>query len=128
MLTVKKKIIAFITLALVLFIAYNYIYKDHRIIEKESPDFILNSNSIFQEFSKSQEIAESKYLDKTIEVIGIVTELNDNDLTLDNKVFCKFKNNITKISINDEVKLKGRCIGYDDLLEQIKFDQCNIME
>ena len=58
----------------------------------------------------------------------MVTEVNDNDLTLDNKVFCKFIEINSTIILNDKIRLKGRCIGFDDLLEQVKLDQCNLME
>lgn len=124
----KKKAIFISVLGIILVISYNYIYKDHRVIENETPDFVITSNLIFQEFSQNQQSSENKYLDKTIEMGGVVTELNNNDLTLDNKIFCKFTNVVPAIKLNDLVKLKGRCIGYDDLLEQVKLDQCNIVE
>ena len=124
----KKKVIFILVLGIILAVGYNYIYKDHRVIEHETPDFIITSNSIFLEFSKNQKASETKYLDKTIEINGMVTELNKNDLTLDDKIFCKFKETVTNVNLNDEIKLKGRCIGYDDLLEQVKLDQCNLIE
>ena len=124
----KKKAIFILVLVVILAVGYNYIYKDHRIIEDETPDFIVTSNAIFQEFSQNQIASETKYLDKTVEISGVVTELSQNDLTLDSKIFCKFINTITTINLKDVVKLKGRCIGYDDLLEQVKLDQCNIAE
>ena len=51
-------------------------------------------------------------------------------------VLCKYKNTdiefVFKKEIsfeeNLQVKIKGRVIGYDDLLEQIKLDQCTIIE
>lgn len=124
----KKKAIFILVLGIILVVGYNYIYKDHRVIEDEIPDFIVTSNSIFHEFSKNQKSSEAKYLDKTVEISGVITELNKNDLTLDSKIFCKFIDSITTINLKDEVRLKGRCIGYDDLLEQVKLDQCNIIE
>ena len=124
----KKRAIFILVLGIILVVGYNYIYKDHRVIEDETPDFKVTSNSIFQEFSQNQKASETKYLDKTIRVIGVVTELNDNDLTLDDKIFCKFITSLGTIKLNDEINLKGRCIGYDDLLEQVKLDQCNLIE
>lgn len=124
----KKKAIFILVLGLIAVVAYNYIYKDHRVIEDESPDYVVASNTIFKEFSQNQKSSEAKYLDKTIEIKGLVTELNENNLTLDNKIFCKFNKAIATIDINDNIKIKGRCIGYDDLLEQVKLDQCNIIQ
>jgi hypothetical protein len=34
---------------------------------------------------------------------------------------------LSKLKVNDTIVVKGRCIGYDDLLEEIKLDQCSIV-
>ena len=47
---------------------------------------------------------------------------------INNKIFCKFDNIVNKININDSIVVKGRCIGYDELLEEIKLDQCSIVK
>jgi hypothetical protein len=117
-----------LVLGLIIFFGYQYIYQDHRIIENEKPDYIVTSDAIFQNFFDDQNQSESNYLDKTIEINGLVTEVNSNDLTLDDKIFCKFLNPVTTINVNDTIKIKGRCIGFDDLLEQVKLDQCNIIK
>lgn len=124
----KRKAIFVLVLGLIIFLGYQYIYQDHRVIENEKPDFIITSDSIFQKFSEDQNQSETIFLDSTIEISGTVTEVNANDLTLDNKIFCKFLNSVTTIKINDQVKLKGRCIGFDDLLEQVKLDQCQLVK
>ena len=117
-------VLGFVILAIV---SYNYIYQDHRNIQNESPEFILTSNSISLEFSNNFSKAEKKYLNKTIEIEGVITELDSNTLTLNNKVFCQFtKSQNINIKNNTSINIKGRFIGYDDLLEQIKLDQCII--
>ena len=108
-----KKYIILILLLVLAVIGYNYIYQDHRDIEHQTPEFSL--------------LAEKLYLDKTLHVKGKVTELNASDLTLDDIVFCSFKT-IDNVKIGDVLMLKGRCIGYDDLLEIVKMDQCTIIE
>lgn len=123
----KKKSIAILAVVIIIVIGYNYIYKDHRNIEKENADFVVTSFSLFEEFSLDQKQAETNYLDKTIEISGLVTELNSNDLTLDEKIYCKLLTPLSGIKLNDQIKIKGRCIGFDDLLEQVKVDQCNII-
>lgn len=124
----KKKAIFLLGLVIIIFLGYNYIYQDHRDIENEKPDFSVTADAIFNKFSNDQKQSEADYLDKTIEISGLVTELNTNDLTLNSKIFCKFLNPMSTIKINDEVIIKGRCIGFDDLLEQVKLDQCNLIE
>jgi hypothetical protein len=116
-----------IVLIITTVIGYNYVYQDHRDIENEQTEFSMSSVEINQLFSKNPTSAEQKFLNKTIEVSGLITDINSNDITIDDKVFCQFSNNLEpSLDKNEKVKIKGRVIGYDDLLEQVKLDQCSI--
>ena len=122
----RKWVILFLLIILV-YIGYNYVYQDHRDIQQEQAEFTLSSQAIADEFIHNPSTSEKKYLNKTIEIFGVATELNKKDLTLDNKVFCQFENIIQQsLKIDSKLNIKGRIIGYDDLLEQIKMDQCII--
>ena len=123
----RKWIIIIITLLLIGYLGYNYLYQDHRNIENEKPEFSLSAQDIAKEFLESSKDAEQKYLNKTIEIQGVVTEKNETDITINNTVFCAF-NEATHIEteLNSNVIIKGRFIGYDDLLEVIKIDQTTI--
>lgn len=124
-----RKIIVLIILILVAFLGYNYIYQDHRDIKTEKEDYTVTSSFISLEFSNNLSESESKYLNKTIIVSGNISEINENNLTLNEQVFCQFKEGInSSIKLNTEIKIKGRLIGYDDLLEKVKLDQCNIIK
>ena len=110
-------------------ILYNYIYQDHRNISSELPSAILTSDEVVVRFKQDLSGAEKEFLDKTIIIKGSVSELNTNDLTLDNNVFCNFIEEIsTTIEVSNNLKIKGRILGYDELLEIIKLDQCSIIE
>ncbi|WP_142783559.1 OB-fold protein [Changchengzhania lutea] len=125
----KKKWFILIILILLAIVSYNYIYKNHRDIANETSHFKLTAADISSEFAINPTNSEIKYLNKTIEVTGTITNLNPNNLTLNNKVFCQFSNRIQKtLSNNSQIKVKGRFIGYDDLLEEIKLDQCTIIQ
>lgn len=114
---------------LVLYFGYNYVYQDHRNIETESADFVTEASALSEAFILSPEQSELKYINKTIEVSGIISDLNQTDLTLNESVFCQFNSDIKPPQkTNTKIKIKGRCIGYDDLLEQIKLDQCSVIE
>ena len=110
------------------FLGYNYIYQDHRDIDAETPEFTLTSEAIATEFSNNAATAETKYLNKTIMVSGSITEVNAKDITINNTLFCNLSDGYetTNLKINDNITIKGRCIGYDDLLEVVKLDQCSI--
>ncbi|WP_298534782.1 hypothetical protein [uncultured Algibacter sp.] len=123
----KKKVFLGLLLTIGLVFSYNYIYQDHRNIETEKVKYKITSQYIKDEFKMDALKSEKKYLNKTIEVSGIVSELSKNNLTLDDHVFCVFTAPINNnLRINSKTKVKGRLIGYDDLLEQIKLDQCII--
>lgn len=124
-----RKWILILVIAIVAAIfGYNYIYQDHRDIESEQAEFTMTSSEINQLFSENSTSAEQKFLNKTIEVSGLITDINSNDITIDDKIFCQFSNNLeTSLDKNENIKIKGRVIGYDDLLEQVKLDQCTII-
>lgn len=125
----KKQLILLLVIAIALIVGYNYIYQDHRDIESESAEFVISTAEISNQFSEDALASEQKYLNKTIEVSGTISELNTNEITIDDKVFCQFSNPIlNSINVNSKIKVKGRVIGYDDLLEQIKLDQCTIIK
>ena len=120
----------FTILALLLIIAvglYKYIYQNHRNIEAEKSAFIISSNQLSDDITNNVSIAETKYLNKTIEVTGIISDLENNSTTLNQKVFCQFTEQLNNINTDEYLKIKGRVIGYDDLLEQVKLDQCHII-
>ena len=124
----KKGIFALI---LVVFgvLTYNYIYQDHRDISEEKPHFIITSEEIVVHFSEDSQLSEERYTDKTIQISGTITELNESDLTLDNAVFCQFNDELNKsLSLGDRLSIKGRCFGYDDLLELVKLNECSIIK
>ncbi|MCL6294432.1 OB-fold protein [Jejuia spongiicola] len=125
----RNWLILLIFLALSAIIGYQYIYQDHRNIETEKAEFALTSQTISDEFKLDVLKSEKKYLNQTIEISGTITEVNKNDLTLNDIVFCQFNTSVNQsIKVNSAVKIKGRCIGYDDLLEQVKLDQCTFIK
>lgn len=120
----RKWIVLIIVIGLAI-VAYNYVYKDHRDIEGERAEYMVSSTDLANEFAINPSASEKKYLNKTIEVKGSITQLNDLDLTLDDKVFCQFNAKIW--SNSNSISVKGRFIGFDNLLEQIKLDQCSVL-
>ncbi len=124
----RKWIIILVIAIVVSIFGYNYIYQDHRDIESEQAEFTMSSSEINQLFSENSTSAEQKFLNKTIEVSGIITDINSNDITIGDSVFCQFSTNLeTSLNKNENIKIKGRVIGYDDLLDQVKLDQCTII-
>ena len=123
----NKIILVLISIVGIIF-AYNYLYPDHRSISEESVSYTLDAESIFNEFKADYSFAESKFLDQTIVVSGIITSVERESITISNKIYCQSEALNTDLKVNDLVAVKGRCIGFDDLLEEIKLDQCSIVK
>ena len=124
-----KKLIIVIVVLVALIIGYNYIYQDHRNIEKEQASYAIDATTLVNEFAIDPTTSEKKYLNKTVEITGTITGISDYTITLNQAVFCQLAKNIeTEPNQNAPIKIKGRFIGYDDLLEEIKLDQCSIVK
>ena len=124
----KKKVLIFVgILCLAGFGIYQYAYKPQRNIGLEKPDFDISVPNLELEFVKSDSLANLKFLDKTISIYGKITniDLKTNSIVLDDKVYVTFiaKKNQTQQSIGTAIKIKGRFIGYDDLVGEFRFDQ-----
>lgn len=123
-----RKWILIIVFIIIGIIAYNYIYQKHRNISEEQPEFVLKADELKSEFLSNSPDSEQKYLNKIMEITGSLSEYNPEQLTLDQMVFCQMKDPLNLTLQKDMVlTIKGRFIGYDDLLEQVKLDQCTII-
>jgi len=108
---------------------YFYLYQNHRDVSREQVSYTVDVASLTNEFLSDENAANKKYLDKTILIKGNITMVSyeENAIVLDNKVFATFAAEVpSNLNASESVKVKGRFLGYDDLLEQLKIDQCTI--
>lgn len=126
----KKKILILTAILVVSgLVAYNYLYQSHRDIANETVSYSESAKSVFDSFQKSDSTANAKYLDQTIEIYGKITNLDlpNKTITVDEKVLARCTNGIpSTLKLQDFIALKGRVVGYDDLLEEVQMDQCTI--
>ena len=111
--------------------AYNYIYQDHRDIKTEKAAFTLRATDLTDAFRNDETGATQEYLNKTIEVQGKLTSIDGTSLVLENVVFFALSENehIPDSSLlQTEITVKGRCIGYDSLLEEVKLYQASLIK
>lgn len=120
-----KIIFALIMLALGVYFGYNYMYQDHRDIKEETAVVSISASDLVVYFidNKSEEV-----LNQTVQVSGVITEIENNNITIDDKVQCSFDSEITNLKLNDAITIKGRCIGFDELFEVAKMDQSSIIK
>lgn len=127
----KKKfriaaIVVLLITASLLYGYYGFLYKPARDISSETSAFTVAANGLANEYEKDAKIADTKYLNQTIEIKGKVTEIRDSLVILDTKIVCGFDALPTAIAVNKNVTIKGRCIGFDELFGEVKLDQCTI--
>jgi hypothetical protein len=126
----RKKIVFISLLAISLFglASYNYImYGGARDLTSEDTAFTVSSKQIIQEFSTNAEISNSKYLEKPIVISGTITAIDSSQVIVDHSIVLNLKNPDISIKNNQKITIKGRFIGYDDLMQELKLDQCFII-
>jgi ribosomal protein L18E len=129
----KKKLLIAIPaiIAIGIFAGYKFIYKEHRDISAEEAEFSLTTPTLKKEFAESDSLANAKYADKTIVVTGKVTAIDaaSHSITVDESLSATMKEkNTADATVGQPVKIKGRLVGYDDLLEELKMDQVSIIK
>ncbi|MGL2994809.1 OB-fold protein [Flavobacterium sp. TSSA_36] len=128
--TNTKKIVLLSLLAIVLLgvTSYSYImYGGARDLASEETAYVVNSTSIIEEFTKNIDVSNTKYLEKPIAISGTITAINGRQIIIDHSIICNLKNPDISIKEKQKVIIKGRVIGYDDLMLELKLDQCFIV-
>lgn len=127
----RKKTATIIVTLLVLasagiYFYYGFLFKEARNIASELPSLRTSATNLTNDYNSNQEKSDALYLNKTIEVTGKVTKETDSVVVIDNTVFCLFSQKKKNELLNSQVTVKGKCIGYDELFQEVKLDQCII--
>ena len=125
----KVKIIGalFVVVLIIGFSIFNYVFHGGaRDLATEDAAFTVTSKNIIAEFAENVPAATNKYSDKAIVISGIVTAVSDSIVTIDNTIICNFKSPDTTIKNEQAITVKGRLVGFDDLMGELKLDQCSI--
>lgn len=129
----RKKILWVLVLCTVVVgsILYFYVYKEHRDIGREEASVSISVDELHKQFQTNDSLANATYADQTILVSGLVTSFDsaDNSLVLNEKLFLTFQvKEVLPLQPKQSVKVKGRFVGYDDLMDELKMDQCQLIE
>ena len=119
----SKRIFSGIILILMAIGFYYYAYKDHRDIAIEGAVYTDKAVALKDSILQNNEA----FLNQTVAVSGVVTFIDDHSITLDDALVAQFEIGHTA-QLNQQLTLKGRCIGYDDLFEVVVLDQCVLMD
>ena len=118
----------FILLLIIVYAVWN---KPHKNYSNTKPNITIDSLNFINEFKTNSTSATEKYLNQVILVNGNVTDRLTKSVVLNNGIVCTLDSLSLKalglIQINNEVSIKGRFVGFDDLFEEIRLDHCFIM-
>ncbi len=116
-----------VVVILLVVISINYVFHGGaRDLDTEEAVFTVSSNDIIIEFSSDVTSATNKYSDKAISISGKVTAVSDSIVTIDQTIICNFQSPKNSIKNGQLISVKGRLVGFDDLMGELKLDQCSI--
>ena len=130
----KKKIIilisllSFIAVSTTIYIIWN---KPHKNYFNAPVDISIEGTKLNEYYQNDLMDANLKFLDKILLVSGPVTKLNSRLVIIGGNIVCSLDSSHvldTSIKLYDEISVRGRCIGYDDLFGEVRIDHCFIMQ
>ncbi len=115
------------------FVGYQMWNKPHLETANADADAILTPSDLLAEFTKDEAAANTKYLDKILQVKGKVLSINTvetgSSLSLDTgdmmaSISCGFeaKDAIVAVKVGDEITVKGFCAG---MLTDVSLERCS---
>ncbi|MCH2035039.1 MAG: hypothetical protein MK202_16135 [Tenacibaculum sp.] len=117
-----KKLILVSVILIIGFFGYNYVFKKADTTEDIKISFKGSSKDLLLKLSKNVDELNSK----AVLIEGKISSINDEGIIIDETVFCQFTDlqSTQKLKESQTVKIKGIIIGYDDLLNELKLNQC----
>lgn len=125
---IKYFIIFVVVIVALLIGAYQYVIKSGgRDLHSEKADFSILATTIIAEFSSNVDASSKKYIDKAIQIEGVVTEVSNKQILVEGQIVCQFDVQ-PKVEVGQRIIIKGRFVGFDDLMSELKLDQCYLIQ
>ena len=137
--TSKKKYLWFLLIPFtaILFFGIKEYNRKPKDLSEAKPDHKTTAVALITTFTNDEALANKTYLGKTVEVSGVITEIdNENDTliniylgdsTLMEKVSCSMdmrnKEKTGKLKLGQQVSIIGFCTGY---LQDVEMNRCAI--
>ena len=118
-------------LGIATFLGYSYMYAPHRDIAKEKAIAVLSATALQEKFANSTS-GNGNWTNEVIEVHGWISNVEqETTIIVDNRVLVDLtpqeQHLARTLSPGTKISIKGRCVGYDDLLEIVKIDQAVLL-
>lgn len=129
---IKRSLVAIVILAIIAILTFLYsyfqYYKPRQTVSESKTELKADARTLFNDFKENENLAGTKYLNKIIEVRGVVAEIDSSGgnfaimLSTGSAGFinCAMTGRIENTNLNNEIKIKGKCAGY--MLDVIMVD------
>ena len=101
---------------------YQYISMSPKDVVEITPEYIGDAT----EFNFLVTDNLSYWTGKVVQIDGKVTELTEYGVVINGTIFCQFENrdDLQSIVENQQINIKGKLVGFDEILMEIKLAQC----
>ena len=122
----KRILLGLIIILVGAYAMYKYTYKPHKTIDDIELKFSGNADDFLTKIQENSTI----FNDAVVQVKGKVTSIESQGIHLNNSIFCQMDESVSlsELKVGQEIEVKGRMIGYDDLLEETKLDKTIIIK
>ena len=121
-------LLSFLAVSTTIYFIWN---KPHKNYFNAPANISIEATKLNEYYQNDLMDANLKFLDKILLVSGPVTKLNSRLVIIGDNIVCSLDSSHvldTSIKLYDEISVRGRCIGYDDLFEEVRIDHCFIMQ
>lgn len=138
--TVKKTLVLSSVLVVLIAIAGGIYYgfrPSPDSVKRLKPDFIISAEDLVNAFEEDEAAANNLYLDKTMQVKGVVAEIEPGqegkviiylEGNMMGSISCLFSEeliNEENVSPGEEIELKGKCSGY---ILDVVLTKCSVVK
>ena len=120
----KLTLLVILTITSIGFLLYKYSFKPPTKISQREVEFMGSSSELLNKIEKEG----NQWQDKVVIISGKIKRLDSQAIIISPNIYCQFQDSIFSkdIQLDESISVKGRVIGYDDLFEELKLDQCLI--
>ena len=126
----KNKLVFIFTVMALLAIGvgygYQYIFMSPKKVVEITPEFTADAN----EFNSLIDENLPSWIGKVVQISGKATQISQDGILLNGSIYCQFENSqdIQSITKNQNIVIKGKLVGFDELLMETKLNQCIIIQ
>lgn len=126
----KSKIIIGLVLVIAIgaYAGYSYAYKPHTAIADMEVAFTGTAQDFLGKIKENPENWTQG--EKVVELTGVITAKDEKGVSINESIYFQLEEGTStkELSEGQKTKIKGRIIGYDDLLEELKLDKAIILK